>query len=433
MTCFPTVSPDCSIDFQCNDLHCHSRLASHSCLSRQLIGSARQRGYSYQSNNMRKFVQAAAIDVERVYNNSRAACPQGIATFPFFRVPATSIFCFVSCFVFAMSFVPLLDASFNPLVLEGFLSGVYFLLFVQAIWKLFQKRAHGPYILALILLWMTSTSSFIFDWVRARNAFVVNNSSPLSILLSFEASSNTESFVLILLGTIISDGILIWRCTILWKSKPTLCILVALLVASSVFNLLVIVLPRSSVRFTLLSVALGILFSAATTVLATSMIALKIILVTRESRSQYSYTKVIEILVQSAALQSAVLLVNGIIVFMAYVDPTLLVAQMNAYTSSFRRVLMGIAPTLIAFRVADEEPRTEITVTNRSAPISHLTFRRSTRGMDTDSRSQRTWISTIHFDGSDREDYSHRARSQDGLSKREIMEKDMYISGPQLV
>jgi hypothetical protein len=76
--------------------------------------------------------------------------------------------------------------------------------------KLFKKRAHGPYILAVVLLWMTCTSSFIFDWVRGRNAFVLNSSSPTDILISFEASSNVASFVLVLIGTIISDGILVY-------------------------------------------------------------------------------------------------------------------------------------------------------------------------------------------------------------------------------
>lgn len=79
------------------------------------------------------------------------------------------------------------------------------------------------------------------------------------------------------------------------------------------------VLILTPTGFALLTPALGRLFSAVTTIFATGLIALKIILVTRRNRTLYSYKRVIEILVQSAALQSIVLMAGSIIDFLFYI------------------------------------------------------------------------------------------------------------------
>jgi hypothetical protein len=179
----------------------------------------------------------------------------------------------------------------------------------------------------------------------------------------------------------------------------------------------------------LLGKGLSELISAATTVCATSMIVLKIILVTRKSRAHYSYTKIIEILVQSAALESVVMMVNcfadiGQYAFSAFNhnNGSFLLLQLSTYASAFRffvivrvylfpelaavtdRPTQGVAPTLIAFRVAEETPRTEVNSTNKSSPLSRLAFRRSAHHTDKESGVQHTWISTIRFGSTHRDD-----------------------------
>lgn len=67
--------------------------------------------------------------------------------------------------------------------------------------------------------------------------------------------------------------------------------------------------------------ALGLLSSFITTVTSTSLIALKIILITRQNHMRYSYGKIIEILIQSAALVSIVLLPSSILELVDYVRP----------------------------------------------------------------------------------------------------------------
>lgn len=66
---------------------------------------------------------------------------------------------------------------------------------------------------------------------------------------------------------------------------------------------------------------LGLLIPFITTVSATSLIALKIILVTHRSQRQRHYAKVIEILVESAAMVSIVILGTAILALMATISP----------------------------------------------------------------------------------------------------------------
>lgn len=77
------------------------------------------------------------------------------------------------------------------------------------------------------------------------------------------------------------------------------------------------------------------------------MIALKIIIVTRNGRARYSYAKVIEIIVQSAALQSTVLLVDGIVALIISTHnfpigsrSAAVLTEMDGYTATCSRAIM---------------------------------------------------------------------------------------------
>ncbi|KAF5324145.1 hypothetical protein D9619_011132 [Psilocybe cf. subviscida] len=291
---------------------------------------------------------------------------------------------------------PLLDSSFNALVLAAFISGIYLLLFIQALWKLVKRRAHVPYICALVLLWMLITCSLIISWLIACNAFVVDNSSPVSIMAAFDNRLPIVEAVPTIVAIVVSNGIIIWRCYVIWRTIWSLAILVPLLLASLACDLYLAVIRGDTGA---LMGGLSQVLSATTTVCATGMILLKIILVTQKSRARYSYSKVIEILVQSAALESFVQIVASIAAIVSSkvlesssfnVSLVLFFLPLGAYASSCRLVVLGIAPTLIAFRVADEKPRIETKTASRTSPLSKLTFRRSTGSTDAESGAQRS-------------------------------------------
>lgn len=65
----------------------------------------------------------------------------------------------------------------------------------------------------------------------------------------------------------------------------------------------------------------------------------------------------------------------------------------------------GIAPTLIAFRVAEEKPRAEGDDTSQTSPLSHIRFRRSSHGGDVESGDEHNRMSTIRAVTVDREEH----------------------------
>jgi hypothetical protein len=211
------------------------------------------------------------------------------------------------------------------------------------------------------------------------------------------------------------------------------------------------------------------ILSATTTVCATGLIALKIYTVTRKSGGNYTYSKVIEILVQSAALQSLVMIVDSIAEIGTYIlvasnsnniALALAFLQIAAYSSSCRLAVMvrvyfillfprkklihpikqGIAPTLIAFRVAEERPRTEVDSTSRESPLSGLAFKHSARHSDTESDAKRTWMSTIRFGSVQRDDPVISVNLGNDLvdeamssERGQSIEKGMHIKGAEFV
>ena len=117
--------------------------------------------------------------------------------------------------------------------------------------KLLQRRAHAPYICALILLWMSIMGSLIISVNLIRNAFVVNNSSPQSILVELAKPSSSLDVAVLptILATVISDAIIvrvlrsilsnsphpnsqIWRSYVLWNSLWSVTIPIPLLLSA---------------------------------------------------------------------------------------------------------------------------------------------------------------------------------------------------------
>lgn len=72
--------------------------------------------------------------------------------------------------------------------------------------------------------------------------------------------------------------------------------------------------------------------------------------------------------------------------------------------------LQGIGPTVIAFRIAEEPPRTEVNPSSRSSPLSRLTFRRTARDTTFNSQVQDSHISTTQFISAQEEENINTSR-----------------------
>lgn len=141
--------------------------------------------------------------------------------------------------------------------------------------------------------------------------------------------------------------------------------------------------------------SLTLISATVTSLLATSLAALRIIVVTRQSPMRRSYFRVVEILFESAALVCIVFLAIAIIDLIDYIHPfnlrtigervlfevswhlwisqgpiTVCTCYMTlclSYIIDHDNFLQGIAPTLIALRVTHKPPQTETNPTSRSA------------------------------------------------------------------
>ncbi|KAF5310033.1 hypothetical protein D9619_010140 [Psilocybe cf. subviscida] len=294
------------------------------------------------------------------------------------------------------------DPYFTGLIVEGFGMGIYTMIFFQAIWKIYKRRNRGFYFFALTLLWILCVVDFTIECNLSRLAFVFNNSSPMTIFTKLGIGLNPFLYVPSIGALIISDSILIWRCHVLWRDIRVLVALITLLVATAGLLLSDALLVLD--HFSFLIGSLGVLSSFMTTISATSLIALKIVLVTRRSRIHCSYAKVVEILVESAALVSIVALGITVMELLDYARPYKLGTMAGRvsydvmeYLSYLKGPAIGIGPTLTAFRVAAQPSQTEVGPPHNTSVLSRLTFRRTGHNSNTDTQLPHTQISTIRF------------------------------------
>ncbi|KAF5321952.1 hypothetical protein D9619_000015 [Psilocybe cf. subviscida] len=299
-----------------------------------------------------------------------------------------------------------MDPAFNGLIYQGVLCGMYTLILFQAVFqpvgRLYKKGSKGFYSFILIFLWITFIIGFACVWDDSRASFVVENSSPAAIFDRLNVPTPPAKSIAPFLSMIISDAIIIWRCHMLWRSRYILTCLVTLLLVStgiSIYNLV-----PASIESAVLTETFGMLCSLITTGSSTFLIALKIVLVTRRSHMQHTYGKILEILIQSAALVSTVLLIMAILQIYSYVHafkPSTAsgrsLIQMSIYLACLQTPVTVFAPTLITFRASEESPQIEVNTTRRTSSFSRLTFKRT-------ARSNHSYDPDLHDDISNAEE-----------------------------
>lgn len=92
------------------------------------------------------------------------------------------------------------------------------------------------------------------------------------------------------------------------------------------------------------------IISAICTLSGTLLIVVKIVLVTRQSRIRHSYGRVIEILVESAALVSTILLVQGILAVVTYFHTFRLSTRDGMFGYQLAKYLDEIQTTVVVRR-----------------------------------------------------------------------------------
>ncbi|KAK0490465.1 hypothetical protein IW261DRAFT_14659 [Armillaria novae-zelandiae] len=285
-----------------------------------------------------------------------------------------------------------LGLNFNRIILLGLLQGIYTCIFGYTFWTLFstgakQNNAGRKFMAATIfLLYIFTTISFSFDWAFQQYAYVLNGETFYSVFLALEAVGHwwrTYRLVTGIIGginTVLADIAVIWRCWVIWSENwiivtpAIICTVAGTLskvfqIYDSMSNASSDISRTSGYRTKIDWSILYLSFTLATTVLTTLLILYRII---RVANSPYrighrSYRRVIEILVESAALYSI-----SVIVYMGLVASN---DQSAYYADAIMAYIKGIAPTLLVARVVSGQGSSSNKV-SQEARVSSLHFRR---------------------------------------------------------
>ncbi|KAK0209814.1 hypothetical protein IW262DRAFT_496016 [Armillaria fumosa] len=259
-----------------------------------------------------------------------------------------------------------LDVYFNEIVVYALMHGIYTCILATTLWNIFSSKTskNGAsrvlMVFAIILLYIISTIAFAFFWFFVRFGFIDNGQDALTVftgLTGFNSqwtAAQISAGVTGIIGTVIADGAMIWRCFIVWGERwfivfiPVLCLIAETVVKSlQVYHNLHDVIENdefsefgSRIDWTTLYLSLVL----ATTLMCTLLIVYRILSVGGIKAGLRSYRGVVEVVVESAALYSAAL-----IIYIAFISRNMLG---SSYIDIITASIKGIAPTLLVGRVA---------------------------------------------------------------------------------
>ncbi|PBK94951.1 hypothetical protein ARMGADRAFT_72417 [Armillaria gallica] len=242
-----------------------------------------------------------------------------------------------------------LDATLGAKILIAQLMGLYTGVFSVASWYIFVKKTKligRTLTAAIILLYILTAILFAIDCMDTRQRFADNGMNFWSEYTTGDIPATTlAGGIMGAICTVLSDSALIWRCWMVWGFNLPVVILPILLLASAVglkcFDTYKFYLGQDYVPSMVLFSSLVL----ATTLWCTILIIFRIsTIANRAGNGLHAYRRVIEVFVESSALYSASAVLY--LVFRAMDSPRFL------YMDSLMAAMRGIAPTLLAGRVA---------------------------------------------------------------------------------
>lgn len=126
----------------------------------------------------------------------------------------------------ASSGIPLDTGALISVVLEGILYGFSVLMFMGTIWSLTYKRQvqdiKRPIVVVAILLLLLSTAHIVASIIRVEDGLVKYRDTYPGGPVAFFADVTEEMFVikhaLYVLQTLLADGVVVFRCYVVWQS-----------------------------------------------------------------------------------------------------------------------------------------------------------------------------------------------------------------------
>ncbi|KAK0222212.1 hypothetical protein IW262DRAFT_1460514 [Armillaria fumosa] len=120
-----------------------------------------------------------------------------------------------------MPSISLEKANFVALVLEALLYGSFSVLFIAALWVIFQKRSgiNVNLLSTVIIIWILATVHLILDVVRAVEAFVDADGTALDYYSNLSNPLQAAKTAIYVILTLVGDGFAIYRCYVVWNRR----------------------------------------------------------------------------------------------------------------------------------------------------------------------------------------------------------------------
>ncbi|KAJ6535479.1 hypothetical protein B0H19DRAFT_1271234 [Mycena capillaripes] len=243
------------------------------------------------------------------------------------------------------------DVFLNMTLLQTFFHGIYFVVFFLALYGMIVKRKTPPILFAVVVaMFAMSTIQLALNWQRIRTAFISNGDTALD---TANTLGNTPMIIVVVgstmlvMNNLLADCVLIHRVHAIWNrdwrfkwSYSSRSVRMAVY-ESAHFSATP---PSTFIKISTSNFSLTL----ATTLMATFLVVFRIVWVTRgHSDLGFSgYRAVIEVVVESAFLYSATLIIYIALLF------TSTTSDNDGYGQAVLIEMTGIAPTLIVMRVS---------------------------------------------------------------------------------
>ncbi|KAJ6535448.1 hypothetical protein B0H19DRAFT_1271211 [Mycena capillaripes] len=249
------------------------------------------------------------------------------------------------------------DVFLNMTLLQTFFHGIYFVVFFLALYGMIVKRKTPPILFAVVVaMFAMSTIQLALNWQRIRTAFISNGDTALDTANTLGNTPMTIVVVgstMLVMNNLLADCVLIHRVHAIWNRDWRVIVLPILTCfASAAFGFVAVyesahfsaTPPSTFIKISTSNFSLTL----ATTLMATFLVVFRIVWVTRgHSDLGFSgYRAVIEVVVESAFLYSATLVIYIALLF------TSTTSDNDGYGQAVLIEMTGIAPTLIVMRVS---------------------------------------------------------------------------------
>jgi len=221
-------------------------------------------------------------------------------------------------------------------VLEGILYGLSILLFIGTVWSLTYKRhkqdINLPILIVAVLLLILSTAHMIVNIVRVEDGLVTNRyeypNGPSEYFADVSQKTYVIKHLIYVLQTLLADGVVIYRCYVVWQSVWIVVLPIILWCSVAVTGIIAIYsVSQASTGDGIFVKALAQWVTAffastiATNLLSSGLLAYRIWIIQRgvsgvNNTSRNTVMPVVRVLVDAAILYSAALL-TALILFVS--------------------------------------------------------------------------------------------------------------------